>query len=122
MAHTILIVEDDLEIRLSLKELLELEGYTVLLAGDGANALELLMKPQALPSLIILDLMMPIMNGWQFIKVKDQKPELAKIPVLTMSAVNDRSKVPLTHAYLSKPLCVDELLNTISNLLSSGQP
>src|SRR6476661_1385409 len=86
----VLVVEDDDDTRDSLQELLGNEGYAVLAAANGAAALSLLRAaPRARTppcDLVILDLMMPVMNGWDFRARQRADPTLAGIPVLLMSA------------------------------------
>lgn len=80
----VLIVEDDPALRESMAEILTDAGYAVSEAGDGREGLE---EAQARPpDLILLDLMMPTMNGWQFRSAQKQVPALARIPVIVMSA------------------------------------
>ena len=85
---TVLIVDDDLTNRTMFGLMLEHEGYQVLLAGDAPSALALL-EGGARPGLILLDLMMPGMTGWDFRQVQLQNPKLAHIPVVVLSAMND---------------------------------
>src|ERR1044071_1184503 len=76
----ILVVEDDSAIREVLTDVLESEGYQVLNAANGREAIQLL-RSSTLPCLILLDLMMPVMNGWQFRDEQRQDPLLAPVPV-----------------------------------------
>src|SRR5690606_13804277 len=78
----ILVVEDDQDIRESVVEILEDEGHRVSAAADGREALERLQRAQPRPDLILLDLMMPVMNGFQFREEQLKRPELAGIPVV----------------------------------------
>ena len=80
----ILIVEDDFDIREALTQILEEEGYAVREAANGREALDV--AARELPSLILLDLMMPVMNGWQFRAEQIKDPRLAPVPVLVISA------------------------------------
>jgi CheY-like chemotaxis protein len=82
----ILIVEDDDDIRESLGMFLDLEGYTVEFAANGRDALGMLDRPGApRPRLILLDLMMPVMNGIEFHQALRRRPELANLPVVVLS-------------------------------------
>lgn len=83
---TVLLVEDDDDERDALAALLEQEDYRVLQAPNGAEALKLLEAEPGLCQLILLDLMMPIMNGWDFRKLQKRRAALANIPVVLMSA------------------------------------
>jgi len=83
---SVLLVEDDLPIRDSLGEALTEEGFDVSTAGNGAEALERL-RSGRLPSVIVLDLMMPVMDGWDFRQEQLGDPALRDIPVVVVSAV-----------------------------------
>src|SRR6185503_16336865 len=85
----ILIVEDSLDIQTLLARFLESEGYTVARAANGNIALNLLQSVETLPNLILLDLMMPDMDGFQFRDEQKKNPRLAKIPVVVMTASGD---------------------------------
>ena len=82
------VVDDDPDMREALRLVLELRGYSVEEAADGQRALELLRSNPGC-CLILLDLMMPGMNGWQFRKAQQEAPELAAIPVVVLSAMRD---------------------------------
>lgn len=111
---SILIVEDDDDIRNALQELLETEGFGVWTAGDGQEALDKL-RELPTPCLILLDLMMPVMNGHEFLEVKSSQVKLAPIPVVVVSAVADRTKVPTDHVkeFVKKPIDLDLLLRVV---------
>jgi CheY-like chemotaxis protein len=115
---SILIVEDCDEIRIDLAELLRDEGYDVVTARHGAEALDLLDAGPA-PSVILLDLMMPVMDGWQFRKMQLGKPTLASIPVVLLTGSNNAQQ----HARdlnaagcVQKPFDFDQLLSTVSGV------
>jgi two-component system, chemotaxis family, chemotaxis protein CheY len=84
-ARTVLIVEDDEAVRESLAEVLELEGYQALQAANGKEALSLL-RSSPRPDLILLDLVMPVMSGWQVLGRLRGTPALSSIPVLVLSS------------------------------------
>jgi two-component system chemotaxis response regulator CheY len=88
-AHRVLVVEDDLEIRESVMEILEEHGYEPVGAGNGLEALDKLRSSGPLPCLILLDLMMPRMDGKAFRQAQLAHPELASIPVVVISAFKD---------------------------------
>ncbi len=116
----ILVVEDDDDIRDSLKELLEEEGYCVDTAEDGRQALAMLHET-ALPQLILLDLMMPVMDGWQFQRELRKIPTFARLPIIVISA-SKFSKEPLNAAaFIPKPLDAGVLLETIESFLSEQE-
>lgn len=110
----VLVVEDDQAIRETLRMLLELEGYRVITATNGQEALGLL-KTIEPPCLILLDLMMPVMNGWDFLKARSSDAALEAIPVIVVSAANAGSLVfpPGADALVRKPVDVDVLLKAV---------
>jgi two-component system, chemotaxis family, chemotaxis protein CheY len=117
MRGNVLVVEDDPELLLSLSEVLESEGYCVTCARHGLEALGRL-RGGARPSVILLDLMMPIMNGWQFRYEQRQDSDLAKIPVVVISAKSDSQQHALwleADGYISKPIDLNVLLDTLSH-------
>jgi CheY-like chemotaxis protein len=112
----ILLVEDDDEIRQALSDVLEEQGYSVEEARNGREALELLRDHEA-PRLILLDLMMPVMDGWEFRHAQLGDPLLARIPVVVLSAMtNLRARGADLHAAecLAKPVDVAYLLEAVS--------
>jgi CheY-like chemotaxis protein len=116
----ILIVEDDSDLRDALSEVLRDEGYSVAMAADGREALDRLRR-QRRPSLILLDLTMPVMNGWQFRAEQRQDPALSGIPVVVLSAGDHLAEqmVPLEIAdYIRKPIKLDHLLRMIERYCS----
>jgi CheY-like chemotaxis protein len=112
----ILIVEDNPDGRVVLEDLLLLLGYQVVTAANGVEALDVL-KQGRIPSLILLDLSMPEMNGWEFRERQKQDPVWAEIPVIVMSAVATRSEVERSGldavAFLDKPVPPSVLLELI---------
>jgi CheY-like chemotaxis protein len=112
----ILVIDDDADIRDSLAELLNDEGYTVRCFADGAAALDHL-RHDCRASLIVLDLMMPGMNGWTFRDVQKHDDRIAGIPVIAISALADLEPPwpPSRGATLmSKPLNVDVFLDRVA--------
>jgi CheY-like chemotaxis protein len=111
---TVLIVEDDLDTREMLGRFLELEGYKVETAENGKRALERLGSGVG-ACVILLDLMMPVMDGWQFRQEQIRDASLADIPVIVVSAAG-RERLERIHAnaYLSKPVDLDELLGCVT--------
>ena len=111
---TILIVEDDADTRDMIGRFLELEGYAVETAANGRQALDRL-DAGANACVILLDLMMPVMDGWEFRRIQVSHSTLSKIPVLVFSAAGrDRMSQIDANDYLSKPVDLDELLDRIS--------
>jgi len=112
----VLVVEDDIDVREMLGQVLQTEGYDVGLAGDGADALRRL-RAERTPQVILLDLMMPVMNGWQFRDEQRRDPRLSRIPVIVLSGDNgvERKAGALgADAFLRKPVDLDALLDTVS--------
>ncbi|MEO6238354.1 MAG: response regulator [Vicinamibacterales bacterium] len=114
---SVMIVEDDPDTREMLERFLELEGFDVRTAANGQIALESLRADNGL-SVILLDLMMPVMNGWQFREAQAGDPRLARIPVVVVSAAGARDDIPAiaADAWLSKPVDLDRLLATIGSV------
>jgi CheY-like chemotaxis protein len=110
---TVFIVEDDADTREMLEHFLEMEGYEVETAANGQQALERLAAGSR-ARVILLDLMMPVMDGWQFRREQAQRLDIAEIPVIVVSAAGrDRITEISADAYLSKPVDLDELLQCV---------
>ncbi len=112
----ILLVEDDQDIRETLVELLEGEGYEVLFAENGQIGLDKLSQSSQLPNLILLDLMMPVKDGFQFCAEKEANPKIAHLPVVVMSAdghIRENQLRVNAKAYLKKPLDIYEIINIV---------
>ena len=113
----ILLVEDDAAIRDAVAECLETEGYRVHAAGDGAEALTWLARGEQ-PALIVLDLVMPVMNGAELLAQVRADPALERVPTLLMTAaiVAGTTPLPAADATLVKPFDLDQLLGAIGRL------
>jgi CheY-like chemotaxis protein len=122
VTHRVLIVEDDHDTREMLGHFLELEGYEVEKAANGREALDALRAADD-ASVILLDLMMPVMDGWQFRAVQRQDESLARIPVVVLTAAGARDRMPPidADAWLAKPVDLDVLLDTLAPFCSEGQ-
>jgi CheY-like chemotaxis protein len=115
-----LVVDDDEDVRTALEEILDAEGYRTVLADSATNALELLRTGAVRPSLILLDLLMPEMDGWEFLILVDDDPDLHRIPVALMSSHpsvrrafdNQLKEHGSTRLLLPKPLSLMGLLST----------
>lgn len=120
-AHTVLVIEDDSDVRNALAELLSTEGYVVSLTADGGEALEKL-RGGLRPSVILLDLMMPNVDGWDFRRAQLDDPSLAPIPVILLTASgfrpdsmrSERGRLEM----LPKPVQAHVLLDTLERLAS----
>lgn len=109
----ILIIEDSMDIQLVLKQLFDMEGYDVECVANGQDALILLNRTDRLPDLIFLDLMMPVMDGFEFRSEQMKDARLAQIPVVVMSADGNlsakRGRLSGAEA-IKKPVDMDVLL------------
>lgn len=113
---SILIVEDEELIRRAIQMVLEWEGYEVLCVNNGQEALDLLRSGRR-PSLIVLDLMMPVLDGQQFREEQLRDPTIASIPVIVVSAASFADSVQADHL-VRKPFEVRELLVAIRELVA----
>jgi two-component system, chemotaxis family, chemotaxis protein CheY len=117
----VLVVDDDDGVRRVIGDLLEDEGYAVRRAASGQEALDLL--AEWLPDLILLDLMMPIMDGWQFRAEQRQlNGPAGRVPILVLSAVRNlptRAEALEPAALLPKPFDIDEVLATIEYVIEA---
>lgn len=116
MTKQILVVEDDTSIRELLVELLESEGYVVSSAVNGLEGIKYLQSQQT-PDLILIDLMMPVMDGYSFRSEQLKNSKWASIPTVVMSAeANAKEKMKNFNitAFLSKPVELDTILKTVA--------
>jgi CheY-like chemotaxis protein len=110
--HSILIVGDDVNELDALSEVLEYAGYSTTCAQNGEQALDLL-RNRPSPAMILLDLNLPVMNGWQFLYRKRNDPALVKLPVVVISgASTDRPQGAAQ--FLRKPISVPALLKVVN--------
>ena len=121
---TVLVVEDDPMNREMIARHLKLSGYQVLSAGDGANAV--LLSRREHPDLILMDMGLPILNGWQATHRLKTMPETSNIPIIALTAfamTEDKEKCFAVgcDAFESKPVNFSRLLVTIQELLSHGR-
>jgi CheY-like chemotaxis protein len=122
-ANHILVVDDDPDLRRSLVEVLQEEGYQVSCANNGEEALRALEGDA--PSAILLDLTMPVMDGWDFRRHQRGDPRLARIPTVVISAAysDARSVAGLeADAFLPKPFEVSALTETLQRLCGAPSP
>ena len=108
----ILVVEDDEDAREAMVALLQMKGYRAVPAGNGQEALDYLRRAPV-PDLIILDLWMPVMDGWQFRSEQAKDPRLKNVPVIVVTALSDRADVDANEVII-KPVDVNRLLTTVS--------
>ncbi len=122
--NCLLVIDDDHDILFTLRDALEMEGYSVATARTGREALKKL-EQGLRPHLILLDLMMPDISGWTFRNLQMQDPELAAIPVVVVSgqglSTSDVAELGV-EGYLPKPLDLDDLLNTVARFVPTPEP
>jgi two-component system response regulator MprA len=111
----IMLIEDDSDLADALADVLTMEGYRIVYAADGMAALALLAESE-LPDLILLDLMMPNMNGWEFREAQRLNERLAAIPVVVLSATGERSRPIEATRILRKPVTLETLLATVKEV------
>jgi CheY-like chemotaxis protein len=116
MKKIVLVVEDDIYILDSIKLLLELEDYDVVCANNGQEGIDRLNSMSVLPNIILLDLMMPVKDGFEFRNEQINNPKFAAIPVVVLTAEGNRSarKDQLkADALINKPFEINYLLDTV---------
>ena len=119
MAPTVFIIEDDPDTREMMAKFLELEGFEIQVAANGSQALDRLREGTA-ANVILLDLMMPVMDGWEFRRRQVEDARIKGIPTIVVSAAGrDRISQISADAYLSKPVDMDELLQRVTELCAS---
>lgn len=115
----LLVVDDDAGSLTALADILSMEGYLVETVANGQEALDHLRDAETAPAVIILDLFMPVMDGWQFLAEMKTDPKLSRfrIPVIVVTALN--AKVD-ADAIIRKPIDLVRLLQTVAALLKPG--
>ncbi|MFP5350870.1 MAG: response regulator [Gammaproteobacteria bacterium] len=113
MRRRILIVEDDPAICDAYRLALEQEGYEVAVAEHGGAALAKLRDGAPLPHLILLDLMMPVMNGWEFLEARRADRTLRVVPVVALTCGSGTAPVEEADATLDKPMDLSELTTLV---------
>lgn len=109
---TVLIIEDDEDIRSTLKILIESEGYEVLLAQNGAAGLAILKsRLNQKPGIVFCDLLMPVMDGLEVIAAMKSDPSLADIPLVMITATS--YELPKEQEHIKKPFNIDHVLDTV---------
>lgn len=117
----LLVVDDDAELCESLADALTDAGYDPVTAGNGARALSLTHEGRR-PQLILLDLMMPDMNGWEFRELQLHDESVKDIPVVVMTASRDLRRHPVdADAFLFKPFTLDDLLAQVQRVVRPGR-
>jgi len=109
---SILIVEDDPDVSASLVDVLSDQGYTIATAYNGKEALTYLRGAQTVPRVILLDVMMPVMDGYEFRELQRVDPHLSDIPVVLLTAdarAGEKASAMAAAAFLRKPVQLDDL-------------
>jgi CheY-like chemotaxis protein len=121
MRHFVLIVEDDDDARETLQMVLESSGYDVLTARNGREALEILRNHPDDVALILLDVLMPVMDGWQFLSERSHSEGLEDVPTVVLSGAHPSNPIS-SHAAacLLKPVDTAELLKTVRKYSDFG--
>ena len=114
----ILLIEDDADLADAIAEVLIMEGYRIVYASDGMAALAMLAEPE-LPDLILLDLMMPKMTGWEFREAQMRDYRISRIPVVVLSATGERARPIDATRILRKPVSLEALLATVAELTAA---
>ncbi|MES2801598.1 MAG: response regulator [Bdellovibrionota bacterium] len=109
---SVLIVDDDKDIQSAIQMILELHGYVVASVSNGKEALEALMREPA-PSVILLDLMMPVMDGFEFLHTIESGQMAKNIPIIVMTAARNKASEIKKYTTLLKPFEVTKLLSLI---------
>jgi CheY-like chemotaxis protein len=115
----ILVVDDDEDIRVTIQQILEEEGYATLAAANGEEALRVIRSQARRPRLVLLDVMMPVMDGPRFQAKLAEDPGLAAVPVVILSAGGHapmRSGAGRAAGYLDKPVDLSTLIGTVRSL------
>ena len=112
-ANPILIIEDDPLALEAFTDVLEMAGYTIIGASDGREGLERVHTSDPAPFLILLDLGLPVIDGWEFLRRQKNDTKIAHIPVIIVTATPS-SRVPGADAVLKKPVNVDQLINLLA--------
>jgi CheY-like chemotaxis protein len=123
MTRPLLVVDDDTDLREALEEVLRDAGFIVLGASNGREALEVLARARPLPGLVLLDMMMPVLDGLGFAKEMHAVPEWKHLPIVIFSASAGNAATAQevgACAYLRKPVDVEVLVDTVGQHLLRG--
>jgi CheY-like chemotaxis protein len=108
----VLVVDDDPDIRATIQEVLEMEGFAVETARNGREALDLL-KDGVHPCVVLLDLMMPVLTGWEFLEARRASRGLLEVPVVVVSTVAERLSDAGATDVVRKPPDIETLLRVV---------
>ena len=119
----VMIVDDDPDIRLSVKQILENSGYKVYSFENGRECMRALNESKKRPSLIILDIMMPEMSGWEIHRQLDSNPNLCEIPIVFLTGrTNETAKEMYNRygtEYIKKPFNIKDFKDCINRIIKS---
>lgn len=125
MTHTILVIDDQADERDALADLLRRHRYTVELAVSGHEALERLRQRPPLPAVVVLDLNMPVMDGWEFLAHMAEDDLLRSLPIVIISGapvVRDAPLLPSSVTFVAKPVNSRALVRAIADMLQIVTP
>jgi two-component system chemotaxis response regulator CheY len=111
--HPVLIIEDDFSIRETFTQALELEGYLVVTAENGAEGIDKLRTMPVSPCLVIMDMVMPVMDGRQFLDAVLADPKISNTPLVVVSATASVATTQGARAFLRKPVDLNVLLDIV---------
>jgi len=121
MSKTIMVVDDEPDILISIGQMLEISGYSVIKACDGKECLQKLNELNTIPDLIILDIMMPEISGWDVAAKIKENPKWDKIPIVFLTAKGDTMSIGMgemaSEDYIVKPFDINNLISRIQNIL-----
>jgi two-component system chemotaxis response regulator CheY len=123
VSRMFLIVDDDSDTREALTELLTLRGFTGRSAENGRVALQLMRSRSRLPRLVLLDIIMPVLDGWGFLLERSKDSRILTVPVIVISAslgIEKRARLAGVHSVMHKPLDPGHLLSVIEPILSAA--
>ena len=112
--HLVMIVDDDEAIRETLRDIIEDQGYHVVCCENGQAALATLLGQGEAPCMILLDLMMPVMDGWSFRREQLSDPRVADIPIVVITASEETNGTFADVPILKKPLEYDAVIRAVS--------
>ncbi|MFA6236316.1 MAG: response regulator [Bacteriovorax sp.] len=117
----VLLIEDDLDINEAIQSILEEEGFKVKCTFNGREAIEFLKDTSTIPSLILLDIMMPYMNGYEFREAQLKEPRISNIPTIILSAAGKHEDIEKLHfrECLKKPLDLETLIDVVKRNINS---
>lgn len=110
MNRSVLVVDDEEDVREALRDLLEQFGYKVMAAQNGREALKILHSNER-PGFVLLDLIMPVMNGWEFLEAVERDEELSRIPISISTSAPEQA--PRDRDVIPKPIDIDALLERV---------